>query len=1081
MMAASPSARLRPPLTLVGRDPELDVIDHVIETCRRGSGGLVTVWGESGLGKSRLLIEAIRRARALDVDVVWGAGWGDGVCPPLWPWQDIADQVAPHADALPDAGGFAVFHAVARRLVRAARARPLLVVIDDAQFLDPDALALLRFLVHTTRCARLGCIAAVRTDSTSDATAPVVGVEGDRMDGHAVQLLERLSRDGISLHLAPLDPATVGQLVDQVADRHSPELAADVYCVTGGNPLLVHEVLTAHDLGEHVSDTSIAAVIGWRLRRVQRAHHRTLVAAAILGRLARVDLVASAVGTDLPIVHETRAAATAVGLLDGTAPSTDFCFAHGSYADALIRSLAHDELLTLRRDVAQALATRHDSQPHPPSSEGDDALIVAAELLLRVADETRSREDLTEAVRTASRAAEHLGAHAHRSAASLLRRAAELADRNGGAPQDLVLAAANASLTAGELATARPWFHRLLPADTDTRIRAEAALGYGGIWVHEHREVISFETYLATLHGVARSLDESGSLPDLALAAQVRARIAAELAYVGRCTLDDVRDAVATVRSSGDPNATRRALSLLLHCLLGPAHSDERHAVCDELIRVASTSADDLDVLVATMWRAVDLRLVGDRRAERALRELRDRAAVLHVDAIEFVIAALDVADRLRAGRIDDAEATARTCLEFGVSVGDADALPYFGAHLMAIRWLQGRSEEVLPLAREVASSSTLVDGTVVNAAAIAALAADAGRLDEADAMVSEVLAHLPGELPLSSNTLVVGFCLAEAALALDHQAAAAAARELLEPHASLPILVSFGVACLGSPERSLGLLAAAAGDPSTAIERLRRAVEHCDRIANRPMAAITRGDLGTVLARNGSRADRIAGRQMLVDAAGELASMGLTVRASRLSALATTLPADQEGSNGRITTGNGRIELAWNGVVVELDDSIGLRRIVQLLRNPRSEVSALELAGAVTTAAQEVVDTTALADYRRRIDELRADLDDARLMGDIGGAERCHIELDAVLDEVRRSTRFDRRARAFSDPAERARIAVQKSIRRSLDRITALVPDQGADLAACITTGTRCTFRPVDDVPATWELIDAAAATPVG
>jgi tetratricopeptide (TPR) repeat protein len=73
------------------------------------------------------------------------------------------------------------------------------------------------------------------------------------------------------------------------------------------------------------------------------------------------------------------------------------------------------------------------------------------------------------------------------------------------------------------------------------------------------------------------------------------------------------------------------------------------------------------------------------------------------------------------AGRLDEAEAAAHRCFDLGTAVGEVDALGYFGAHLLAIRWIQGRDAELLELAEDVAAHVTDPDAEV-RAASLRAL-----------------------------------------------------------------------------------------------------------------------------------------------------------------------------------------------------------------------------------------------------------------------------------------------------------------------------------------------------------------------
>jgi hypothetical protein len=100
---------------------------------------------------------------------------------------------------------------------------------------------------------------------------------------------------------------------------------------------------------------------------------------------------------------------------------------------------------------------------------------------------------------------------------------------------------------------------------------------------------------------------------------------------------------------------------------------------------------------------------------------------------------------------------------------------------------------------------------------------------------------------------------------------------------------------------------------------------------------------------------------------------------------------------------------------------------------------------------------------------DLRADLDEAEGDADLERAARLRIELDALTDELTRMVRPGGRSRAFAGPQERARTAVQKAIRRALDRIATDAPVLADGLRATVRTGTECSFEPADGVPRRW------------
>src|SRR5262245_36864552 len=77
----------------------------------------------------------------------------------------------------------------------------------------------------------------------------------------------------------------------------------------------------------------------------------------------------------------------------------------------------------------------------------------------------------------------------------------------------------------------------------------------------------------------------------------------------------------------------------------------------------------------------------------------------------------------------------------------------------------------------------------------------------------------------------------------------------------------------------------------------------------------------------------------------------------------------------------------------------------------------------------------------------------------DAGGHDEA--ELENLTQELGRATGLGGRSRSFADASERARMAVQKAIKRAIDEIALANPVVGRDLASTIETGTLCCYRP--------------------
>ena len=354
-------------------------------------------------------------------------------------------------------------------------------------------------------------------------------------------------------------------------------------------------------------------------------------------------------------------------------------------------------------------------------------------------------------------------------------------------------------LARGRLREAREQFwseHGAANDANDVIGSAEAALGLGGLWVHEHRSTFERARVLAAQRAALADIDESS-----ALAARLRVRLAAERAFEsGDGSI--VMAELANARAHDDPIVAAEAVSLAHHCLLGPHFAAERAALAGELLALAAATGRPTDHLMGLVWRTCNGILAGDDRARRSLGELRRALEVEPCDALAFVVAAWEVMLTIRAGRLRDAEHLAEGCLRLGTDAGDVDAANWYGAQLIAIRWAQGRVGELLGLVDELDQSGTVPELGGVSTAALAVVAASAGDELTARSALARLGAGRLGRLPRGSVWLVTMAAVCDAANALADAEAASEAYELLVPFADLPVLVGLGVGVLrlGAP-----------------------------------------------------------------------------------------------------------------------------------------------------------------------------------------------------------------------------------------------------------------------------------------
>lgn len=625
---------------------------------------------------------------------------------------------------------------------------------------------------------------------------------------------------------------------------------------------------------------------------------------------------------------------------------------------------------------------------------------------------------------------------------------------------DVSTVTGQALLEAGRLREAREQFWR----DADEAVRLDdaealaiAALGLGGVWVHEHRSTLEL-AQISDLQRRALALLE----PDLPLARRLSVRLAAEDAYLNG-DVSTIMAELASAHRQADPLLLAEALSLAHHCLLGPHYRDVRLAVADELIAVSPATGRALDGLMGLAWRTVDLFLAGDRRATRSLEELRGRLELDRCDSLRYLVAALDVTLAIRAGRLGEAERLADECYQLGLDVGDADAFGWYGGQLVAIRWLQGRGEELLGLVGDLVQSPTVPEPCSGFVAAIAALAASAGDLTSSRAALECLRSGGLHTVPPSSiwSATMLGVC--EAAHALGDAEAAAEAYELLVPFAASPIMASLGVACFGSSHRPLGLAAWTMGDLDGAIAHLENAVIADLAIGSGPWHAMDLAALADALDCRNGPGDRVRATEARQAAIDEARRSEMTGRADEWE---QRLVADDGGAAMPVVLGrDGRVwQIRIGERAAVVPHTVGMEYLTRLVEHAGVGIAAIELASGHAmscrgSSPEPVLDARAKALYRRRIEELREDVDDAEACSDLERAATARAELDRFVVELARSTGFAGRARSFTDSAERARVSVQKAIKRALIMITEADPMLGREIGSRVVTGMHCIY----------------------
>jgi hypothetical protein len=127
---------------------------------------------------------------------------------------------------------------------------------------------------------------------------------------------------------------------------------------------------------------------------------------------------------------------------------------------------------------------------------------------------------------------------------------------------------------------------------------------------------------------------------------------------------------------------------------------------------------------------------------------------------------------------------------------------------------------------------------------------------------------------------------------------------------------------------------------------------------------------------------------------------------------------------------------------------------------------------------AGEMLDEQAKVAYRRRLSELREELEGAKEVGNVERAEKAEQEIDALTSELSRAVGLGGRNRRAASASERARQSVTKTIKAVVERIMQSDTGLGDIFSRCIKTGNFCSYQPDPDFPIAWEF-DATAIEP--
>lgn len=814
----------------VGRASELDVFARSMPRSSGGTGRVIALAGEAGIGKTRLLAEVVEAARDGGKRVLWSQMIEAPRTQPYFPWllalrscvqqssddelvRELGSGAADIADIVPELreritvenlqkssngteARYRLFDSVTRYLLAAASRRPLVLLFDNLQSADRSSLSLLEYFCQQIAGSPILVVTAYR-DSELGRRHPLRGA------------LNTLSRTAgfLRLTLSGLSRPEVAELLySQVESPLLPAFVEAVYNRSDGNPLFVTEVggmlvrcgLDAQPAGDRFAfkvPENLREVIAARLDALSDETCELLGLAAVLGREFELAAVADLANIRVDRARRLLHHAEAAGIVDARA-SGRHVFNHALFREVLYEEHSTIARVKLHRRAGDQLEARcrDDMVKHLPdlayhffeaSQTGvTDKAIRYCQQAAKVAASQRAHGEAVALLDCALQAAELESESEPELRYQVLQDLGQAQYRAG-----QLDAVTRTLMKAAIIAYRKHWWTRL----AETLFLFQLACQQSG-----YRHVSSVPLHNAVLENLPEH--EQG----------LRARVLASLAKAYRTAAEPER-AAKVLRQSLRIAREHGEQGVLLDCLRkgnwiigrNPMTVREGLDICREALKIAQSLGHEEAVIESTVDVIFQLCDLGEiDEVERQLALLRERVDVERHLHFATVLRGFETAVAILRGRWHDAIVGAREGVRLLPLQGVFGVGGRFGFQIFAIKRAHGTLDDVRDAAEEFISSRgnspTWLPGQIL-------LHCELGQCTQARRVLRQVgnLEHLPRD-DLYEVALVY---LSEACAMLNDKRTSKVLYELLLPYRGLNVTLP-GTLMLGAASGYLAKLA---------------------------------------------------------------------------------------------------------------------------------------------------------------------------------------------------------------------------------------------------------------------------------